>query len=246
MTTSGRQPAEQARSALLHATLIASTIEAALVALDLGLGGFPSSVPGAGPPGPARECHVSGCTHESLPCVLHGDTADVGVSVTVHGLLDPRSALVAEGHRPTTKSTIVERGALQGDRARAELEQLRTSLNEAGHHLARAAGITYRWGLANVDVSTIKARLVSIDEGIWCQHCSMFGRHEPRMGGGSVYCQWCAAFQQRYKHLPPEEIWDARDARGGRIDVVTINRIMGRVRAARKAAAKMAKLESAS
>lgn len=204
-----RRPANQARAALLDAAVIAATIDAALGALEVGLGGFPTSTPGAGPSSPQTDAGEPDVVPE-----LAGDEC---------------------GHQPAETSTPVEISAAQFDKARADQAVLLKSLDTASRQLARAAGVCHRWAFAGVDATTVTARLVSIDQDIWCQHCSTFGRHEPRKDG-YLKCDWCQTFTERYKRPPPKEIWDARDARGGRLDLTTISRILAQLRAERKAA----------
>lgn len=205
-----RRPTDQARDALVNITVIASELPAALRAIDEALSGWPEQTPGAAPPepGPARPCTDDDCTNVR-PCPVH-DRDD---------MVDP------------VKLTGPERGAELGDKARRDLEQLRASLRRLDSHAVLAAGIVHRWAHGGLAASTVVERLVAADALIWCSHCAKFGRHEPREQGRQggkprTLCAFCRSFQVDWKVLPSREIWDARDARGGRLDVATIERIL--------------------
>lgn len=124
-------------------------------------------------------------------------------------------------------------GGLAVDSARKQLEQLDRDLALAQTVLARLAGLVTKWAWGNLNDTQIAARLTAIDAGIWCKHCTQFGRHEPREAGHTE-CSFCRRFRSDYKQLPPKEIWDARDARNGRIDQTTILRILKQLKARRK------------
>ena len=71
--------------------------------------------------------------------------------------------------------------------------------------------------------------LAAIDGDIWCAHCVRFGEHNPREEGRTL-CEFCRRFERDFKRRPPREIWHARNARGGRLDVGTIERILKQVK----------------
>jgi hypothetical protein len=126
-------------------------------------------------------------------------------------------------------------GGLPYDKASHDLEQLLEAIRQTAHHTRLAAAIVTRWGYAGLNEATVTQRLLTIDATIWCAHCSQFGRHEPR-AKDQTECEWCATFRVRYKRPPPKIIWDARDARNGRLDETTITRLLKQVDTDRKAA----------
>lgn len=203
-------PSDQTRQIYLDAYTLAGLIDDALHNLDLGLAGWPESTPGASPasPQPPGECHHRECSN-TTPCPVHNPDAGQHLTAT-------------------------ERLAGQPDKAARDLELLLDDIRKACHHAARAASIVARWQIGVGD-DTVKARLVAIDAEIWCQNCSRFGRHEPRKAG-YLECDFCLGFRQQRKRPAPKEIWDARDARNGRLDETTITRILKQLDADRKAA----------
>lgn len=198
----------RAEHALTDATTISVTIAAALTNLDLALAGWPTSTPGASPlqAGPAAPCRDEQCTN-IRPCPVHDD--------------EP------------VELTSTERLANDTDRARRQLDYLHDHIRKAEHHLAQAAAISHRWAWHGIDQTTVKARLTAIDASIWCENCSKFGRHEPREQGRKE-CRDCANFRRDYKRTMTKPFWDAKDARNGRLDVGTIERILKRVKAEEK------------
>jgi len=200
---------DQARAALSSATLLVREIDAALAALELGLAGWPESTPGAAPPEaqPAVPCRDPDCTHVR-PCPVH-DEAPVAL-------------------------TGPERGAEHRDPARADLDRLVEHVRLVAHHAAAAVAITHRYAYAGVNEGTVTAQLAAIDAGIWCEHCVRFGEHNPREEGRKL-CEFCRTFQRDWKHLPSRDIWQARNARGGRLDVGTIERLLRRAKLERAA-----------
>lgn len=198
-TKNPSRPNDQAREALLNVTVIVTELDVALRSLDVALAGWPESTPGAAPADsrPAVPCrHDEQCTHIE-PCPVHGEEP-------VH-LTGP------------------ERGAQQGDRARVELDRLLEHVRQVAHHARAAAAITHRWAHGAVDQPTVRDLLGAIDAEIWCQHCVKFGEREPREEGRKL-CAFCRRFQLDWGRLPPVEVWEARNARGGKIDVTTIER----------------------
>jgi hypothetical protein len=184
----------------VNCTVLVTEIDAALSSLDVALAGWPESTPGAAPEEsrPAVPCRADEqCTHIE-PCPVHGEEP-------VH-LTGP------------------ERGAETGDRARAELERLVEHVRQLAHHARAAATITHRWAHGAIDQPTVRDLLGAIDAGIWCSHCVRFGEHEPREEGRKL-CAFCRRFQLDWGDLPSLEIWEARNARGGRLDVGTIERL---------------------
>lgn len=211
-----QRPAEQARAIHLDSTVLATLIDDALHNLDLGLAGWPTSTPGASPSEtqPLGECHHRECSNER-PCPTHEPDA-------------------------TQELTATERQASTPDIARRDLEAMTEAIRKATHQVAVAATIANRWAHAGVDETSIKARLVAIDSEIWCANCVRYGRHEPR-AKDRTECDFCSAFRQQRKRGAPKEIWDARDARGGKIDETTVIRILRQLDTERKATAAAAR-----
>lgn len=201
--------AERARIALIDANVIAVTIDTALAAIDRGLAGWPTSTPGASPleTPPATPCRDRDCTH-LRPCPIHDEEA--------------------------VELTAIERTANEGDKARRELEQLDEAVRLAAHHLGVAARISQSWAWEGLTQSAVSARLVAVDAGVWCSNCVKFGEHNPREENRTE-CKFCREFRRDFKRPAPKQIWDARNARGGRIDVGTIDRILKRLDAEQKA-----------
>lgn len=219
-------PATQARNTLVDATTLTLTIGDALTNLDRGLAGWPTTTPGASPiqATPAQPCNHPDCTH-IRPCPTH----------------DPEPVTLT---RP-------EQLADQGDRARHDHERLIEAIRQAAHHLAVAARISATWAWQGLNDTQISARLVAVDAGIWCNNCITYGEHEPRLEGRTE-CSFCWHFRIDHGRSAPKAIWTARNARGGRIDIATIQRILReldeetkRKRAAQKAAAKAERLATA-
>lgn len=178
-----RRPADQAAQIYTDAYVISSLITPALSALDVGLGGWPTSTPGAAPleAGPAVECTHPDCTN-TQPCPEHS---------------------------PPVVLTSTERYAGQHDKARADLEALTRLLRRCSADMATAARICRRWGLAGVDQSTVKARLASIDRDIWCANCGQYGWKEPRLPE-QTECDFCSQFRRDYGRPCPKEVLDVK------------------------------------
>lgn len=211
------KPAALARITLVDATVTATLIDEAVINLELGLSGWPEQVPGASPASAAgtRECPRKDCNRDA-PCPEHNPD----------GLI---------------RLTITEKLGLTPDRARRDLEALAHAVRVMAHHAREAAKICSSWQLGLND-DEITNRLVTIDAQIWCENCSRYGRHEPRKQG-KTECDFCDGFRERrFKRTggglwqaPPKEIWDARDARNGRLDETTITRILKGIEEQRRA-----------
>lgn len=144
---------------------------------------------------------------------------------TSRAAIDPLDAIDGPVHLTST-----ERLAMSTDRAQRDLEALRVALIAAHRHLASAAVITLRWGSVRVDDTTVTKRLagaVTADHGIWCRNCSRHGVKEPRAEGKSE-CRFCADFRRTYGIDAPQAVHDVRQARGGRLFVQDIERILDR------------------
>lgn len=195
-----------ARINLVDATTIAALIDAALRSLHDNLGGYPTSTPGAAPLAAglvttyAGLCQEPGCEYPARPCPDH----DTPVNLT----------------QP-------ERLALAGNPAAADMKQLAHDLAAAQVLLARAARLAVRWGMAAVSSETVTQRLTTIDQGIWCTNCARHGQRNPR-GHERTECDFCASFRLDYGLPASKAIWQARDARGGKIYVQDIERILDR------------------
>lgn len=203
----------EAQQAVLAATVISTGLHAALANIDIALSGWPTSTPGAGPQeSVVQPCKNVDCTH-IRPCPVH--------------------------EKDRVHLTPLEDAAINGDRAKRELDQLARDI----HHLAVTAGRCARtitgWAHPGLNDTEIRKQLAAVDATIWCTNCSRYGRHEPR-AEDRTECDFCARFRRDYKTACPKEIWDARDARGGRIDLTTIDRILKRVKTERAEAKKAA------
>jgi hypothetical protein len=208
--------------AMLSTTVVSTGLLAALANLDVALAGWPTSTPGAGPQEtlPTSPCRDEQCTH-IRPCPIHDKDRD--------------------------HLNILEQAALNGDSVRIDLADLERDIRAMAHHAARASRIVTRWAHRGLTDTEIRQQLVAVDASIWCKNCSRYGRHEPR-AQDLTECDFCSRFRRDYKVACPREIWDARDARGGRIDLTTIDRILKRVkqeRAEAKKAAEKAKKRAA-
>lgn len=210
--------ADQARQALLDARVLVVEIDAALRALDVGLAGWPAKTPGASPDVPAElvECGVGGCSNWR-PC---------------------------EDHSPKVQMTGPEALADQGDQARRDLERLREHVRLVAHHARSAARLTHKWAWDAPNESMVRDALAAVDGDIWCEHCVRFGEHNPREEGRKL-CSFCRRFERDWKRRPPREIWQARNARGGKIDITTIERVLARVKAEAEEKRQRQKEESA-
>jgi hypothetical protein len=216
MSTKNQRASNQARQALVDARVLAIEIDAALRGLEVGLAGWPERTPGAAPAesGPLTQCHVDGCEHWR-PCPEHGDDVEL---------------------------TGPERAAVQGDKARVDLDRLLEHVRLAAHHTAAAVAVAHRWAWDAPDESMVQDALAAIDGDIWCEHCIRFGEHNPRETTRKL-CTFCRSFKKDWKTLPSREIWAARNARGGRIDVATVERILSNAK--RQAAADEAERDRA-
>lgn len=210
MSMKSRRPNDQAREALLNTQLVVTELAVALSTLDVSLAGWPEQTPGAAPADPrgAQPCRNDDCTH-IRPCPVHDD--------------DP------------VKLTGPERNADQFDEARRDLGALLEHVRLLAHHARAAAVVTHRWAQTGVTKSTVADTLAAIDAEIWCSHCVQFGEHNPREEGRTL-CRFCRSFKVDWKLLPSREIWSARNARGGRLDVATIMRLTGITKPPKQAA----------
>ena len=196
-----------ARSNLIDASTVSALAVAALASIHDSLGGYPASTPGAAPAGPAiiptynGLCQEPGCEHLVRPCPEH-DT-------------------------PVTLTGPERLASSKADPAAADLARLAKDLAAANVLLARCARIMVRWGIPPVNDQSVSQRLAAIDEGIWCRNCTRHGQHNPRREEHTL-CGFCGAFQADYGLPASKAIWDARDARGGRIYVQDIERILDR------------------
>lgn len=142
-------------------------------------------------------------------------------------------------HDDHTQLTTVERLATQPDKARTDLEQLNEHLRLAAHHTAQTAILTTKWATNHrLDQATYDAH-------IWCTNCIGYGEHNPRETDRTE-CRFCSAFRREHKIPAPREIWNAKNARNGKIDQATVARILRNVKAeqkAKKAAEKAARRE---
>lgn len=212
--------ANDVRRALTDVTFVATTIDSTLITLQDWIGGFSTSVSGARSvdPVPPVECPEDECEHV-LPCPEHD------------------------------RLTATERLAAGTDPAQAARDRLAGHVAQLAHHAQAAAELCRRWGLAGLNSAQVADRLTAIDAGIWCSNCSRFGRHEPREEGRAC-CRFCAMFRRDHPQdpkwakvrkrteWPPLEIWEARDARNGRIDETTIKRILTRLEVGDRAGVK--------
>lgn len=196
-----------ARINLVDATTISALASTALASIHDSLGGYPASTPGAAPAGPAIMptynglCQEPDCNEPNRPCPEH-DT-------------------------PVTLTGPERLASARPDPAAADLARLAKDLAEANVLLARCARIMVRWGIPAVNDQTVSQRLAAIDEGIWCRNCTRHGQKNPREAE-HVECWWCRGFRNDYGLPASKAIWDAKDARSGRMDVQTIERILDR------------------
>lgn len=193
---------------LTDLTVTATLDQAARSYADDYLAGWPTTTPGASP---AEQGPVLECPrrdcNQSRPCPTHD-------------------------------------GGLTRDKVITELDQYLADLRTLAYHAERAARFTTFYGLPGLNEASVKKRLFTIDAAIWCENCSLYGRHEPRKADKTL-CDFCDGFgERRFRRAnggiwqaPPKEIWDARDARNGRIDETTILRILRNLEADRRAKA---------
>lgn len=199
--------ADLARINLVDATTIGALATTALASIHDSLGGYPASTPGAAPAAASLPptfnglCQERGCEHLTRPCPDH----DTPVNLTGPERL----------------------AAAKTDPAAADLARLEKDLAAASVLLARCARIMVRWGIPAINDQTVSQRLAAIDEGIWCKNCTRHGQHNPRRSEHTL-CSFCGAFLADYGLPASKAIWDARDARGGRIYVQDIERILDR------------------
>lgn len=206
----------QAQQLAIDATTIKLGLHQAFAALEQAQAGWPTQTPGASPAtAHTQPCPRKDCTH-IRPCPLHDDAP--------------------------VELTGTERNATTPDKATLELAQLKKALHTAHTEAQRAAQLIQRWAWNGLNDKQVAARLTAIDASIWCTNCTTYGRHEPREASHTE-CTFCRQFRRDYKTSPPKEIWDARDARNGRIDQTTILRILNQVKTRRKQEAAQRKKE---
>lgn len=148
----------------------------------------------------------------------------------------------ASGHESSggETSSITERLALlTPDQAERDLKDLERFMTAAEKFLRPAAGIVLRWATWNTP-GNIRARLSAIDQNLWCTNCVHLGYKNPR-ARDSRECDYCATFRRDYKRDCPKDVLDVRAARGGRIYVQDIQRILARLDAEAKEARKAAR-----
>jgi len=197
--------ADQTRTILTDATVLATYADTALQALHDSRGGYPNSTPGAAPATPAPLPDISG------PCREPG-------CIMLRPCLD---------HDTPIRLTQPERDASANDQAATDHAKLTEHIRKAAHHARAAANIAARWANPATDTTTVAQQLAAIDQGIWCRNCSRHGHKEPRREG-KTECAFCAGFRQDYGRDADRAILDARDARGGRLYVQDIERILTR------------------
>jgi len=171
-----RRTSTQARNILTDATVIATLIDAALTALDIGLQGWPETTPGASPAsqGPATQCNHRNFTGDNdctknRPCPDHGEADGVHLTTT-------------------------ERFGTTPDQARHDLDALTEHIHQAAHHTAKAARITHRWGLKGVTDTEITIGLTERLEDIWCRNCAKAGISTVHRIGRQE-CAFCEQFR---------------------------------------------------
>jgi hypothetical protein len=139
----------------------------------------------------------------------------------------PSSSITTHDPDGDTTLTATERQATTPDPAANDLRRLIEAVRQAQHHQAIAATIAARWGAPALSDSDVATRLATIDQGIWCNNCARHGQRNPRREG-KAQCEFCLSFKQSFGLAASKAIWDARDARGGRIYVQDIERILDR------------------
>ena len=196
-----------ARINLVDATTISALATTALASINDSMGGYPTSTPGAAP------------ASTSMPPIYNGPCQEPGCEELVRPCPDHDT--------PVTLTGPERMASTKPDPAAADLARLKKDLAAANVLLARCARIMVRWGLPAINDQTVAQRLAAIDEGIWCKNCTRHGQHNPRREN-YVDCSFCGAFLADYGLPASRAIWDARDARGGRIYVQDIERILDR------------------
>ncbi len=168
--------ADQARTILTDATVLVTSIDAALRTLADSRGGFPASTPGAAPatggaplPDISGPCREPGCEH-ARPCPDH-DTA--------------------------VRLTATEAGAAGNDEAGQATARLLEHMRIAAHHVAKAATLASRWGNPALDATAVAKRLQEIDRSIWCHNCAKHGHNSPREHERTE-CTPCREFRKVY------------------------------------------------
>lgn len=167
---------DQARTILTDATVLATSIDAAMRTLADSRGGFPASTPGAAPatgggplPDISGPCREPGCEH-TRPCTEH-DTA--------------------------VRLTATEAGAAGYDEASQATTRLLEHMRIAAHHVARAATLASRWGNPALDATAVAKRLQDIDQAVWCHNCAKHGHNNVRQDGRTE-CRECADFRRTW------------------------------------------------
>lgn len=168
--------ADQARTILTDATVLATSIDAALRSLHDSRGGFAASTPGAAAasvrpelPEMSGPCREHGCDQQR-PCAEH----DSAIALT-----------------PT------EGGAVTRDPSAVDQARLAEHMRLAMHHTAKAATIAVRWANPALDDSAVARRLKEIDRAIWCHNCAKHGHNNPREHERTE-CTPCREFRKVY------------------------------------------------
>ena len=175
--------ANQARTALTDATVLATYIDPALQALHDSRGGYPTSTPGAAPieAGPVPDlhgkCHEPGCIFQR-PCPDHDGPIHL---------------------------TQPERDATTIDQAAIDHRKLTQHVRQAAHHLQRAATLAARWGNPAIDGTTVAKQLAAIDRSIWCTNCARHGINNVSEEGRHE-CRFCRAFRIQWGSPAPKAI----------------------------------------
>lgn len=183
----------RAHEALLDITVLRTLIDPALLALDAGLSGWPTTTPGANP----------------------GSSSGRGRAPRT---IDPRDAV--RGDDGLDRNRGAERDALGSDPARRSLEALDEHLRLAADHARAAAVIVGQWAQVRVDATTVTKQLAIADTALWCTNHLRHNGREVRREGGTL-CEFCSGFQVQYKRLPPANVLDWR-GRGIRLDAVKV------------------------
>lgn len=177
--------------------LLTALVDDALVALDVGLAGWPTSTPGASqdptgvtPPPLIEDEQCIAVQHGRFPCVCH---------------LAARES-----------STQTEQAALAPDVAERDMREMVKALKAAQVAARKAATIAQRWASPRLNKSTVQQRLATIDAGIWCTNHIAHGMREPRRDGRTL-CDLCEGFHAQFNEHAPFEVLDFK-ARGGRLD----------------------------
>lgn len=209
---------DQIRVTLTDAHIVATLGPQALTAMTAALCGYPASTPGAAPASPSPLPEYNGPCQERL---------EVEAATDVMLRVQCGHQRPCPEHDSALALTQPERLASTTDKAGNDLASFQAALRQAQQALSKAARIATRWGTPGLNESAVKDRLLVIDRDIWCSSCSRFGEHNPRRENGRR-CEFCQVFHATYGREPHKAIFDARNARGGRLSVTDIERILNR------------------